>query len=214
MGRTRDVSKILTSNTSILSLASASSIYQTIEKTGLVEITPLTISVTGGSGSISATGSVSFTSASAISLNNVFSSTYDNYRIIASNIITSSTLSSVTFRLRKAGTDNTSNIYYRQIIETDNTSISTNRVQDTSWRFTEQLSTAAGAVSVDIYNPFQASKFTTYTALDLQRAVTAPRIFIQGCTHNLNSSADFDGFTLTNGVGTMSGELSVYGYNK
>ena len=48
MGRTRDVSKILTSNTSILTLASASSIYQTIAKTGMIEITPSTVSVTGG----------------------------------------------------------------------------------------------------------------------------------------------------------------------
>jgi hypothetical protein len=156
----------------------------------------------------------SFSGVASQSFNNVFNATYDNYRIVASNIITTSTLSAISMRLRKAGTDNTSNIYYRQIIETDGASISTNRTQDTSWRFSEQLSTSAGAVSVDIFNPFQASKFTTYTSLDLQRAVTLPRIFVQGCTHNLNSSADFDGFTLINSVGNFSGEVSVYGYNK
>jgi hypothetical protein len=186
-----------------------------LEQQGLVQVVATSVTKgASGSASVNSKGTVTFSGTESISLNDVFSSTYDNYRIIASNIITSSTLSSVTFRLRKAGTDNSSNIYYRQIIETDGTSISTNRTQDTSWRFTEQLSTAAGAVSVDIFNPFQASKFTTYSALDIQRAVTTPRIFIQGCTHNLNSSANFDGFTLTNSVGTMSGELSVYGYNK
>jgi len=57
-----------------ITAATASATYAPVAAGGLVQITPTSIAVTGGSGSISATGAVSFTSASAISLNGVFSS--------------------------------------------------------------------------------------------------------------------------------------------
>ena len=65
MGRTRDVSKILTSNTSILSLASASSTYQTKASNALVLL-----------------NTTSFTAQNTVSVDNVFSAAYTNYKII------------------------------------------------------------------------------------------------------------------------------------
>ena len=86
MGRTRDVSKILTSNTSILSLASASATYATKTSTGLNLIIPSTIANTSGTASIGTNGTVSFSGATTVSLNDVFSSTYMNYKIIINAI--------------------------------------------------------------------------------------------------------------------------------
>ena len=77
MGRTRDVSKILTSNTSILTLASASTTYAPIAAGGLVQLIPSSAT----NGTIAANGTVSFTSASIVSLDGIFSSTYEFYQI-------------------------------------------------------------------------------------------------------------------------------------
>jgi hypothetical protein len=191
MGRTRDVSKILTSNTSILSLASASSTYQTIAKTGLIELTPLTISVTGGSGSISTTGAVSFTSASAVSLNNVFSSTYDNYRVSSSD-------------------DSTTNAYVRQRTNSNNTTISGFRDTTTMYLLGYWNTTLVNTISMDVYNPFLATSTGLYaTALTSSDGAQSQ---LNLATHNQNTS--YTGFTIFPDAGTITGTISVYGYNK
>ena len=93
MGRTRDVSKILTSNTSILTLASASSTYQTRASNALVLLNTTT-----------------FTTQSTVSINDVFSATYDSYFIIISTD-GSTTAQTLGLRMRVSGLDNSSNNY-------------------------------------------------------------------------------------------------------
>jgi hypothetical protein len=212
MGRTRDVSKILTSNTSILSLASASSIYQTIAKTGLIEITPATISVTGGSGSISATGAVSFTSASAISLNDVFSGTYQNYRFLI-NLSGSSAQTSLRLRMR-SGTDVSGANY---------NCYATGYTSGTSTRFLNDL----GGTSVKIGE--MSGKFSgSYELMSPFEAVETlgtGQHFGLNSTGNQNEnnmnfsfkhglSTSYPSFTIFPDSGTFTGTISVYGYNK
>ena len=86
MGRTRDVSKILTSNTSILTLASASATYAPVAAGGLVLL-----------------GTTVVTAQSAASLNNIFTSTYDKYMIGLT--WSTSTNANVRFRFRESGSD-------------------------------------------------------------------------------------------------------------
>ena len=207
MGRTRDVSKILTSNTSILTLASASSVYQTIATTGLVDIIPSTISVSGGSGSISATGAVSFTSASAISLNDVFSATYQNYKLIAN--LSGSAGNYGNFRLRVGGADNTTSNYVRETLNADSASVAASTESTTSWtQFFVYSTTNNGTLEAIIYNPF-ATERTGYFARSSQEGTS---LKIQGGYHNVSSS--FTGFTLLSNSGnTISGTVRVYGYN-
>ena len=92
MGRTRDVSKILTSNTSILTLASASTTYAPI-----------------AAGSLVLLGTTTVTAQSAASLNNIFTSTYDKYMIGLS--YATSTSSNLRFRFRESGSDITTGYY-------------------------------------------------------------------------------------------------------
>jgi hypothetical protein len=205
MGRTRDVSKILTSNTSILSLASASSIYQTIATTGLVEITPPTISVTGGSGSVSSTGVVSFTSASAISLNNVFSSTYDNYKILFISE-GASTDNSVNIRLRASGSDNSTSNY-------NSGSSTASYLNQTSWPF--PVTTVRDKFYiVEVYFPKLAQR--TYAKCDVGMFASPGAYATQNNFGAYFTGADvFDSLTFIVSTGTItSGKFYVYGYNK
>ena len=109
MARSRDISKVLSSNTTLatdaevaasyLTTASASTVYQTKATAGLTLLTPASIANTGGTASIGANGTVSFTSASAISLNDVFSATYTNYQIVIE--CDGSTSAQIRMRLRE-----------------------------------------------------------------------------------------------------------------
>ena len=72
MGRARDISKVFSTGTALATDTEVSTTYQTKAAAGLTLLTPSTISNTGGSASIGTNGTVSFTSASAISLNDIF----------------------------------------------------------------------------------------------------------------------------------------------
>jgi hypothetical protein len=216
MGRTRDVSKILTSNTSILSLASASSIYQTIAKTGLIEITPATISVTGGSGSISATGAVSFTSASTISLNDVFNTTYDNYKILMN--FTSSAQAAINMRLRVSGSDNSTSNYHNHWQQTSTSETAytgANEVSQTSFRVSSSSGTTSiKSLSFDFFAPFLSDR-TMYLGLQNFSNANKGNGYAGGVQQGaFNDSTSFTGFTLISNSGTLTGTISIYGYNK
>jgi hypothetical protein len=216
MGRTRDVSKILTSNTSILSLASASTTYATKVSTGLNLIIPSTIANTGGSASIGTNGTVSFASASAISLNGVFTSIYDNYRVF----ITISSASSGSYlyaRFRASGSDNsTTNYRYANTLwntvsgATQNTLLTNN---DTAFAIARVDNTTATYDSViDIGQPFN-SVYTTYKGKGTGSAVVGQNYGqIMDSNGFFVDAASFDGFTIYNS--TISGKIRVYGYNQ
>jgi hypothetical protein len=215
MGRTRDVSKILTSNTSILSLASASSTYQTIATTGLVEITPPTISVTGGSGSISATGAVSFTSASAISLNDVFSSTYDNY-VIKVNISTASTGATLQMRLRVSSSDASTGVYgsgLRYVDHNNNFLNDTSTASATLWKLGD-INTYVTFSDIHLANPFSTSSTVALMQTTRNISNTTGNFTNYIGTGVYPIATSFTSFTLLASAGTMTGTVSVFGVNK
>ena len=49
---------------------------------GLVQLMPGSVAVGSGSSTVNGNGQVSFSGASSVSFNDVFSATYDNYKII------------------------------------------------------------------------------------------------------------------------------------
>jgi hypothetical protein len=71
------------SSTTNITLAStgAVAVNGAMTGAGLDLITPTSIAYSGGSASVSG-GAVTFSAASTVSVNNCFSSTYDNYRIV------------------------------------------------------------------------------------------------------------------------------------
>jgi hypothetical protein len=159
----------------------------------------------------------SFSAVASVSLPaNTFTSTYDNYKIIVSNV-TSSVGSSQDFsmRLRKAGTDNTSAIYYRQFLTSTNTTVIAGKNTAATTMFIgEIISTGFQAFDINIFNPQIATSKTAFTwnATGATTATVA-NLFAAG-THDLNSSADFDSVTIACSSGNMTGTIYAYAYNK
>ncbi len=196
MGRARDLANILSSSGNV-ALDS---------EMGLSLITPTSIAATGGSGSISTTGAVSFTSASAISLNGCFSSTYQNYKIVLN--ISASGSSDLQMRFRVSGTDATTN-YNRYGIAVNSSGAIVNYGSGTSQAFFYVVQTSGidTGAEFNLYSPFE----TIATRIVATSSGGTSPVFMGG-RHTTASS--YDGFTLFPDASTFTGIISVYGYRK
>jgi hypothetical protein len=229
MGRARDISKVFSTNTALatdseisafnyLTQASASTVYQTKASAGLTLITPTSVATTGGSAtsSISATGTVSFTSASAISLNDVFSATYDNYKIVFELDTMSLTGgNAIVMRLRVGGADNSSANYFnhRMIGQSSSLSGAGASSADTSFiSFAEYDNVGITTFMYDIFAPFRTA--TTSLVGIGQFRYTGFYQHSQLKTGQTTVTTSYTGFTLITTAGTMTGKVRIYGYNQ
>jgi hypothetical protein len=151
-----------------------------------------------------------FSAASTVSVNNCFSSLYQNYRII---INASATVDQgLAIRMRSSGTDNTTAAYTRQRIYGDNTSIVGSRnASDTSWISGQSIYTSANGnspLSLDIYDPYIAT-YTSYTSLQAY-SYAGSTLYISSGLHAVSNI--FDGLTIYISSGTLTGTLRIYGY--
>jgi hypothetical protein len=215
MARSRDISKVLSSNTTLsnsyLTLSSASTTYAPVAGGSLVQIVPTTIANTGGTASISSIGTVSFSGTSSISLNNIFSSTYLNYRIVLNSTISGA--GHMGIRLRSSGSDNSTSKYYSGYFY-NNWSNNSTGVDDsgltTSWTRMGYTNYSGGFVNIcyDIFEP-QTTTRTTINAL--QSRSDAVGVFLGG---DYDDVQQFDGITFIPSTGTTTGTVTVFGYKK
>jgi hypothetical protein len=176
-------------------------------RAGLAKIVPSSVAVGSGTGSADTFGTVTFTGASSVSLNNVFSATYQNYKIIGN--LSGSTGNTGDFRLRVSDADNSTSNYVRQTINADSTTLTAATQTSTSWtQFFIYGTTNVSIFEAIITNPF-ATERTAYFSRSTQEGTS---LKIQGGTHNVSSS--FTGFTLLAQSGnTISGTVRIYGFN-
>jgi hypothetical protein len=222
MTRARDVSRLVTTPPSIyatdseassgfLSLSSASSTYQTKSSTGLTLLTPTSIANTGGTASIGTNGTVSFSSASAISLNDVFSTTYTHYKVVF--YLVNSGFAGLQLRYRVSGSDYSGADYFTSKIYISD-SFNPTKAKESS-----QTSSNIGPLwgghnsySYDIFNPFITTRTQIVGTLNsLVDFSTWETHLIGGL---LNTATSYTGFTIYPSSGNFTGSISVYGYNK
>ena len=174
---------------------------------GLNIVTPTSIANSGGSASASG-AAVTFTGVSSVSLNGIFSATYDNYRIMVKFAHSSS--SNLTARLRTSSDDTATN-YADQLFYGSGTAVAANRISGQSfWRFGYCPSSEYSVSSVDIFSPniAEATRYTS-TSTTLSGASVESSIF-----GGMNSQTTQNtGLTLLPGAGVLTGKIRVYGYN-
>lgn len=173
--------------------------------TGTVDISGATVV---GSGMDALTSST-FTSAASVSVNNIFSSKYENYRIVLKGV-TSAQTAIVRLRTRILGVDTTTSVYSYGVGYVQNggmarlTGASSDTGADIAWGGNQFFSS-----SIDIIGPnlvaattYQGTGFCRYDAV-------STALMIAGAYHTVQA---VDGFTLYPISGTFSGSLKVYGY--
>ena len=175
----------------------------TLTKTGTNIWTFVAISAPG----IDLISTTSFSAVTSLSLNNVFSATYENYRVVINHLPT--IVQDSTIRLRVAGADNsTASSYVIQRLVATGTTVAGVRTTDSSWAAWQQNTTRYNTTVMEFYRPFLAQT-TNIQSFVTSSELSAYLAFYVG-THNQATS--YDGITLFSTSGTMTGSVSVYGY--
>lgn len=175
---------------------------------GMVLVTPTSIASTGtgNSSSIGANGSVTFSSCATLSLNGVFSATYDNYLISIRSV---SPIGSYAFRarFRSSGVDNsTTNSYVSQVIYSDDSTVaaarSTSNLADIG-----NVGAVMDGYTLNVFGPYLAQP----TALRSTTVNSNFSVSLADWVVAHNQSASYDGITIFPGFSSLSGLISVYG---
>ena len=177
---------------------------------GLIPMVPTSVAVGSGTGTANALGQVTFSGASSVSLNGVFTSAYRNYKVVG-KMLGSATLD-VFFRMRAAGSDNSSaNSYTNQISFVTSATVSAEDLTASSAKIIPNASsTLINTFSAEFFNPQIASATgLTTSALSNQNAG-----YWINCGVLHDQAVSYDGFSLFTGANTITGTLSVYGYNQ
>ena len=172
---------------------------------GLVPITPTSISVDSGSGSVATGGEISFSGATAIRVNGVFTSTYKNYRVVANMAAT--TAADVTLRVRASGTDLSGANYMYAKANSNSTTYSIQTYTTTGTLINLARANGSGfwsAMNFDINSP-QLSQTTQLNGQWVDGS------FYGNCWASVLTTAAYDGFSIFGA--TFTGTLKVYGYN-
>jgi hypothetical protein len=179
---------------------------------GLSIVSPTSIANSGGSASASG-GQVSFTGVSSISLNGVFTSTYDNYRVTMRISGTSTSDAFMRTRVRVGGVDNsTASSYYQTSLYSGGSSASGNSgIQDNMLAgITNSTYATSGSWIYDYISPALASQTLINAHTFYTLTAGARYLEMVDCYHNATTA--FDGFTMYPSTGTITGNIRVYGY--
>jgi hypothetical protein len=174
---------------------------------------PSSIAVGSGTGSVGATGAITFTGVSSVSLNNVFSSAYRNYRMTLS-VPVSTALTSISIRFRTGTTDNAANSYFQYwTMKRVSGAVQDNTGgPSTSYALISKSQTFSyGVWSGDIMSPNINNQATTANGIGMSADGTGSYNVINTVLFDPNTS--FDGITIISTSGTMTGAVSIYGYN-
>ena len=151
----------------------------------------------------------SFSAASSVSVNNCFSATYTNYRVMI-ELTASTDTANTGLRLRVSGADDTATNYaqwgwYAGSI----TAAAINSTGLTSWVAPFAGSNIRGMAAYDLSCPGIA---TTTTALAQIGQVISSQVTNVNVVLRHGASTAYDGITFFTGTGTITGSLRVYGY--
>jgi hypothetical protein len=147
----------------------------------------------------------SFSAVSSVSLNDVFTSAYENYRILI-RVINSGGSVGILFRMRASGSDASGSNYNRQLIDVSGSSfVGASAASQSSGVFSITSTTDSATASGDLYGPQLSVRTVAVTLGNYD-----DKIRQQNTTHTLTTS--YDGITFFPESGTITGTIRVYGY--
>jgi hypothetical protein len=151
----------------------------------------------------------SYSTASSVNVNDVFSASYENYLVIVKNSAASAA-SAFNMRLRVSGADNTTSNYSTALTEANN-SATVNRYNTGQTSFFSNTidQSSVFAMVATFVNPFAS----TSTSVHFSNSVVISGFRSQTGAGLFDDTASFTGFSLLPQSGaTMTGVVAVYGY--
>ena len=151
----------------------------------------------------------SFSAVSTISVNDVFSTTYDNYKIILTCTSQTGTAGNILMRMRVSSADNTNNEYTRSkffYASSNSTGCDSGSTGTSSFLVGEDATNSFSLI--ELYAPFLSQK----TKHNVQAAKENNGLIFSG---SMTVTTSYTGFTLLLSSATnFTGNVSVYGYAK
>lgn len=178
---------------------------------GLHIMRPTSIVVAGGgteTASIRPNGGVEFFNATSLSLNGVFTATYDNYMISVRHVH-SADIHYLRLRLRASGSDNsTANSYVHQRIESGSVTVAASRTTGSEAHsgYTDDANRSGDTIY--IYGPNLAQP-TAGRSVNVNGFLGA---LLGDVAWTHNQSTAYDGFSIYPPSGNITGMVTVYGY--
>ena len=182
--------------------------------TGLRNVIPTSIGISGGSATVSANGEVVFTGTSGITLNNIFSTAYRNYRVVIAGLIPATGAPTILGRFTDAaGSAFTSSLYYDGGVRVNLGTVS--GVNNTTADRMELLGAAdPGAyntITMELRNP-NTIAFTNWQNTGSGWASGNRETVLGGF---VDATTQLYGLQIYAATGTqIQGSVTVYGYNK
>lgn len=180
---------------------------------GLIPVIPTTVTIATGSGSANSIGVVTFTGATSVALDGVFTSAYTNYRVVVT-VSATSTTNGIRGRLASAGVELGTTVYNRSqwYFRSDGTSGASAGASGTYFAIVPVTTTATNtAVSIfDVTNPATAVR---KTVLGMSQGFTGTthETSSNGCT--VMDTTSRDGLKLVVDTGNATGTVQVFAYN-
>jgi hypothetical protein len=182
--------------------------------------TDVTLTLPGSTGTLPVSSDIglvkitdqTFSAASSVNINNCFSSTYDNYRIIFDPSAASTTLT-MSIRLRASGADNSTANYIRQNLNAQQATVGAVQFTGaTSWGFggVDGTYVSYNRFAFDICAP-QLTRYTVAVVPSLFVSTSA-QYYANLDAYLFNATTSFDGFSILTSTGTITGTVRVYGY--
>jgi hypothetical protein len=151
-----------------------------------------------------------FSAQAGVNVDSIFSSTYDNYKIILST--TGSASGELGIQFRTSGTTNTNSNYYTQQLQADGTGITASRTgPETSGIILSKQNTVRCYAEIFLQNPF-ASVVTGAESLIINNAEGFCNLRYH--VGNFSATTSFDGLRILPSTGTTTGTITIYGMAK
>lgn len=175
---------------------------------GLWRVTGCTVTSAGGTAATASNGVITIGAGNtSVTVNNAFSTDYDNYRIVIAGGVSSVAAGACNLTLGAAATG-----YYRAgafMAFASGAVTGFNNANDTSWRGAVEASTSMIDAVIDLLNPF-ATKNTILSSHTTAARTDGYSLFMGGYLANTTS---YSAFTLTASAGNLTGgTIRVYGY--
>jgi hypothetical protein len=156
----------------------------------------------------------SFSAVASQSINDVFSTTYDNYKVLIN--INSSPTDALTLRLRVGGADNSSNNYMWAGYTIESNTVFLNAMGSSGAVSSYRIGNTYGNTSTAellIANPFKTQQ-TQFHSKNASYSTVSNWAVDQVLSGTTTVTTSYTGFTILIASSTITGSVSVYGVNK
>lgn len=157
----------------------------------------------------------SFSAVASQSVNDIFSATYDNYKILIEIDSTSVGSMGINMRLRVGGADNSSANYWNNRVFGQSATVVSggNTTPDTSFLNVQEYDNVGiSTFSYDLFAPFRTATTTLIGVGQFRYTGFYQHTEMKSGQTTVTTS--YTGFTLIPGSGTMTGKVRIYGYNQ